>query len=92
MDQHSEHAQMGHTHLKGDTSYRKVALPLQNVKVLCDQSDGVCDAHGGLSIVLVLDMLLCHVLQPLETEVWGVLVTLGDAVHEVHVRLHVLRK
>ena len=81
-----------HTHLEGDTPYRQIALPLQNVEVLCNQCHRVCDAHGSLGVVLVLNVLLCHVLQPLETQVWGVLVTLGDAVHEVHVRLHVLGK
>lgn len=65
-------------HLKRDTAHREVFPVLQHAQVLSHQGCRVHQALGRLSMVAPLRMLPCHVLQPRQPQVGGILIALGN--------------
>lgn len=63
-------------YLKGDTANRQVLVILQHAEVLSHQGGGVDQTHCRLGVTLPVVVLLCHVLQPGQTEVRRRLVAL----------------
>lgn len=65
-----------HTDLKCDTSNWQVAAIFQHVEVFCHQCCTVDQTVGSFSMVSSLTVFSCHVLEPRQTQVRGVLVAL----------------
>lgn len=65
-------------HLKCNTAHREVFPVLQHAQVLGHQGCRVHQALGGLGVVAPLGVLPCHVLQPRQPQVGGILVALGN--------------
>lgn len=62
-------------YLKADTAHREIAPILEHAQVLCHQRCSMDQAHGCFCVALPLGVLLCHVLQPRQPQVWWRLVS-----------------
>lgn len=65
-------------YLEADTAHREIIPVLQHAQVLCHQRCSVHQAHACLCVALPLGVLLCHVLQPSQPQVWRCLVAFGN--------------
>lgn len=63
-------------YLEGDAANRQVLVILQHAEILGHQGSSVDQTHSRLSVTLPVVVLLCHVLQPGQTEVRRCLVAL----------------
>lgn len=56
-------------YLKGDAANRQVLVVFQHAEIFGHQGSSVDQTHSRLSVTLPVVVLLCHVLQPGQTEV-----------------------